>query len=144
MWAHNRYDLELNAAKDIAAESVIAAWYKLESYEGRAAFTTWLIGIADNHCKRLFKQHKRELVSDFADRPEVPDTKDPGDIAFKKMCVEEALGSLTPEERDIWSKKHVEGLTYDEIAELTGKSEDAISSAVYRASKKMREVLGDM
>lgn len=143
-WAHNSYGFELSAAEDIASEAVIAAWHQVDSYEGRAAFTTWLIAIADNHCKKLFKQHDRELVTDFTDRPEVAETEDPGETAFNEMCVQEALNSLTPDELDIWWRKHVDGLTYKEIASITGKSEFSISSAVYRASQKMKSVLGDI
>jgi RNA polymerase sigma-70 factor (ECF subfamily) len=50
---------------------------------------------------------------------------------------------LTPEQRDAFVLKHVEGLSYKEIADLTGATVNSLKMRVHRAYDRLRELMKD-
>jgi RNA polymerase sigma-70 factor (ECF subfamily) len=56
-------------------------------------------------------------------------------------ALERALGRLTPEQREVFVLKHVEGLAYDEIAQVTGASVASLKMRMHRAYDRLRELL---
>ncbi|MGD0484269.1 MAG: sigma factor-like helix-turn-helix DNA-binding protein, partial [Gemmatimonadales bacterium] len=53
-----------------------------------------------------------------------------------------ALAALTAEQREAFLMKHVEGRSYEEMAQLLGVGVDALKMRVYRARDALREMLG--
>ena len=51
-------------------------------------------------------------------------------------------GGLTPEQKEAFVMKHVDGRSYEEMAELTGVGIDALKMRVHRARDGLREMLG--
>jgi len=58
--------------------------------------------------------------------------------------LEAALARLTPEQREAFVMKHVDGRSYEEMAELLGVGTDALKMRVYRARDTLRELLGGL
>jgi RNA polymerase sigma-70 factor (ECF subfamily) len=56
-------------------------------------------------------------------------------------ALEAALGRLTPEQREAFVMKHVDGRSYDEMAQLLGVGVDALKMRVHRARDAMRGML---
>ena len=52
-----------------------------------------------------------------------------------------AVGQLTPEQREAFVLKHVEGLPYEEIAELTGATVASLKMRMHRAYDRLRELM---
>ena len=58
--------------------------------------------------------------------------------------IETALGDLTPRERTVFELRHYQGLRLRAIGEMLGTSEEAAKNCLFRATQKMRVVLGDL
>jgi RNA polymerase sigma-70 factor (ECF subfamily) len=57
--------------------------------------------------------------------------------------IEEVLATLTPRERLVFELRHYQGLRLKAIGELLGASEEAAKNCLFRATRKMRQALGD-
>jgi RNA polymerase sigma-70 factor (ECF subfamily) len=57
------------------------------------------------------------------------------------QALEHALGQLTPEQREAFVLKHVEGLPYEEIARLTGATVGSLKMRMHRAYDRLRELM---
>jgi RNA polymerase sigma-70 factor (ECF subfamily) len=57
--------------------------------------------------------------------------------------IETALLDLTPRERMVFELRHYQGLRLRNIGEMLGTSEEAAKNCLFRATQKMRSVLGD-
>jgi RNA polymerase sigma-70 factor (ECF subfamily) len=55
-----------------------------------------------------------------------------------------ALSDLTPRERMVFELRHYQGLRLRAIGEMLGTSEEAAKNCLFRATQKMRVVLGDL
>jgi RNA polymerase sigma-70 factor (ECF subfamily) len=57
--------------------------------------------------------------------------------------IENALHDLTPRERMVFELRHYQGLRLRNIGEMLGTTEEAAKNCLFRATRKMRAVLGD-
>jgi RNA polymerase sigma-70 factor (ECF subfamily) len=57
--------------------------------------------------------------------------------------IENALQDLTPRERMVFELRHYQGLRLRNIGEMLGTTEEAAKNCLFRATRKMRAVLGD-
>jgi RNA polymerase sigma-70 factor (ECF subfamily) len=57
--------------------------------------------------------------------------------------IESALGELTPRERMVFELRHYQGLRLRNIGEMLNTSEEAAKNCLFRATQKMRSVLGE-
>jgi RNA polymerase sigma-70 factor (ECF subfamily) len=60
-----------------------------------------------------------------------------------KQRIEKALDLLTPRERMVFELRHYQGLRLRNIGEVLGTTEEAAKNCLFRATQKMRAVLGD-
>jgi len=60
-----------------------------------------------------------------------------------KRRIENALQDLTPRERMVFELRHYQGLRLRNIGEMLGTTEEAAKNCLFRATQKMRLVLGD-
>ena len=60
-----------------------------------------------------------------------------------KDKIENALQDLTPRERMVFELRHYQGLRLRNIGEILGTTEEAAKNCLFRATQKMRSVLGD-
>src|SRR5205814_9431619 len=60
-----------------------------------------------------------------------------------KNKIETALEDLTPRERMVFELRHYQGLRLRNIGEMLGTTEEAAKNCLFRATQKMRAVLGD-
>ena len=152
-------------AEDMVQDTLVRAWEKLHTYEGRAPLRAWLYRIATNvSLDELAKRSRRSLPQELypaADpmRPLSPAIMDPIWIEpFPDAWLEPAstdpaarydqresvtlaflvaLQSLPPRQRAILLLRDVLGLRSKEVAELLDLSTSAIESALYRARKTL-------
>jgi RNA polymerase sigma-70 factor (ECF subfamily) len=138
-------------ADEVVQDAFLRGYRKLESFESRSNFGTWIYRIAVR-CA-LDKVSRRANASDRAsggtetelEAVQVPDrAPDPealllsGEIgAFR----ESAMHSLTPLERTAFSLRHMEDCSMDEIAAVLEIAPNAAKQAVYRAVHKLRQRL---
>ena len=65
------------------------------------------------------------------------------ETAERRRALQRALLELTPEQREVFVLKHVEGLSYDEIAARVGTSVPSLKMRMHRAYDRLREQLKD-
>lgn len=134
-----------DAAADAVAESFVRAYRHLASCRDPSRLRTWLYRIVANRCKsHLARRPVADLPLD-----EAPPVADPVDNeatlerSEQLALVERALAELSPEKREAFVLKHVEGLSYEEMAAVTGERIPTLKMRVYRAREALLKALED-
>jgi RNA polymerase sigma-70 factor (ECF subfamily) len=130
-------------AEDVTQETFVRAHAALARFDGSVAFRTWLMTILINRCRTALKQRRiraeRVVTSDDAvDQAAVM----PGvDAAVMRDAIARALQQLDPAQREAFLLKHVEQLSYDEMARVTGAGVSALKMRVQRACERLQLLL---
>ena len=143
-------------AEDIAQEVFIRAYENLAGFREASSFQTWLYRIASNlaiDAARARKRHRAETFS--LDRPletnqgEVErqfaaERRGPAGLAESselQRLVAEALAELSPKLRNVVALYDLEGLSYNEIAQVLGCPVGTVKSRLFNARNQLRERL---
>jgi len=137
-------------AADVVQDAFLNAYQSLHTFKGDAEFFTWLYRIAFNTAISL-KRKKRAAVSLDAVRPEGGiDPDDPSEYIKPGAALErtedeqqlqDAVRRLSHEHREVLVLKDIEGLRYEDIAEILGVPIGTIRSRLHRARLELRELL---
>jgi RNA polymerase sigma-70 factor (ECF subfamily) len=127
------------AAKDVAQQVFIATWRHLDRFESEAELGPWLYRVTVNTC--LNERRRLVRFSDCAPPEAPPATGTAQEQAVLARQVEAALGRLSPKLRVPLVLRHLEGLSYDEIAEVLGCSLGTVASRLSRAHQALAVVL---
>ena len=130
-------------AEDATQETFLRAYRSLARYEERQTFRTWLFQILINRCRtaavRRQRRHRMFLVDDTAiAAASVRPAVDAGDLRAE---LKRAIDALDPDQREAFLLKHVEQLSYDEMAAATGVGVSALKMRVKRACDRMQWML---
>src|ERR1043166_3759247 len=132
-----------DAAADAVAESFVRAYRHLASCREPARLRTWLYRIVANRCKSHLGRRPTADVS-LDDAPALADPTD-NEAALEQAealaLVERALMTLSPEKREAFLLKHVEGMSYEEMAAATGERIPTLKMRVHRAREALLEAL---
>jgi RNA polymerase sigma-70 factor (ECF subfamily) len=141
---------DVDLVEDIAQETFIRAYRALHQFRGEAQFYTWLYRIAVNTAKKALVDMKRDpTISESALRPsssdddetyqprnepisdETPETV----LAANEIAavVEAAMEALPAELRQAVTLREIEGLSYEEIAEVMDCPIGTVRSRIFRA-----------
>jgi RNA polymerase sigma-70 factor, ECF subfamily len=135
-----------DAAEDAVQEAFVRAFDQLAQCREPDKFAGWLFLILRNRCLAEQRRQKREGRSlkpgdeAVASGDRADGTAEQGDWTG---ALERALQFLTPEQREVFLLKHVEGLSYEESAQLTGASVASLKMRMHRAYDRLRELLKD-
>jgi RNA polymerase sigma-70 factor (ECF subfamily) len=129
-------------AEELTQNAFVRAWEKIESFEFKSAFGTWLHRLSVNEVLMYLRTERRleSRVTSADDlyefeagtRQAMPETK---------MDLERAIAELPRGAKEILILHDVQGYRYREIAELTGVSEGTVKSQLSRARRLVREAL---
>jgi len=131
-------------AEDLCSKTFVKCLEKLGNYQpSKGSFSSWLYRIATNTVIDHYRTQKSHAnIEDAWDLDSGEDLLKDAENKDKFAEVEKLLKQLKPEQRDIVMLRIWSGLTYKEIAEISGKSEDNCKMIFSRAVGKMRsEVL---
>lgn len=131
-------------AEDAAQEIFLRAYARLDSYDDRRQFSTWLFSIASHYCIDRLRSPRPILVSwdslnnywpaGFYSQPEKALLK-----VEATTEVQSLLNSLSPDYRLVVILKYWYTLSYQDIAETMGTTVSAIKSILFRARKVMAQ-----
>lgn len=142
-------------ADDVVQEAFLSGYRKLESFQSKSSFGTWIYRIAVNCALDKVNGRKKYAeirVAEHYDPGEeqiqiADDAAGPerlalsGEIGALEML---ALRSLTATERTAFVLRHMEGCTSAEIASVLGIDSNGAKQAVYRAVQKLRRRLAPL
>jgi len=131
-------------AADIVQKTLVSGFQKLNRCRDPERVGGWLFRITANLCKDFLKSPRRGDLSLEGASATVVDQSSP-DADFEreelKQRVEQALDRLSPEQREAFVLKHLEGRSYDEMAALLGASKSALKMRVLRAREELQTLL---
>ncbi|MGW8266133.1 MAG: RNA polymerase sigma factor [Longimicrobiales bacterium] len=133
-------------ATDLVQRALVRGYRKLASCRDRERVGAWLFRILSNLAKDHLRSRSRRDVS--LDRlPEVPEGGgDPLEAAYRgevRGRLQLAMGQLTPEQREAFVLKHVEGRSYEEMAAVLDTSVASLKMRVHRAREALQHLLED-
>ena len=142
-------------AEDVVQEAFLRGYRKLETFESRSDFGTWIYRIAVRCALNKIASRPTEETRRVAEETEAEeDTVQAADLtagpdrlllsAEIRTLQEAAMRSLTPEEYTAFVLRHMEERSTDEIAAALGIAPNAAKQAVYRAVQKLRRRLAPM
>jgi RNA polymerase sigma-70 factor, ECF subfamily len=140
---------DVDLVPDIAQETFIRAYRAIPQFRGESAFYTWLYRIAVNTAKKFLMELKRDpLVTESARASrddddetsrvenELTDGETPEAVLASKQiaaAVNFAIEALSDDLRQAITLREIEGLTYEEIAELMNCPIGTVRSRIFRA-----------
>ncbi|MER7982774.1 RNA polymerase sigma factor [Streptomyces sp. NPDC095817] len=132
-------------AEDAVQDAFLSAWRRLPEFRRHAEFGTWMYRIVTNRCLTTLRAGHRAVPLDAV--PE-PAARDPGsspprtaetDAAATALAA--AVHGLRPDQRACWILRELHGLHYEEIAHVTGSSEQAVRGRLFRARHTLQEAM---
>ena len=147
-------------AQDIFQEAFLKAYRNLGSFRFECSFYTWVYRIVTNLCldhlrkKQVRKEEapvavdKQGAEYDLLDRQadERSGANPERDLMRRELGhrISRALERLTPRERMVFELKHYQGLKLRTIGEMLNTTEDTAKNTLFRATQKLRAILGEM
>jgi RNA polymerase sigma-70 factor (ECF subfamily) len=142
-------------ADDVVQDAFLRGYLKLESFEARSSFSTWIYRIAVRCALDRIGGRRPEESSRVAEAsdPEQADVQVADSAAGPERLLlngeiaalrEQALLSLTPMEQAAFVLRHLEDCSTDEIAAALGIAPNAAKQTVFRAVQKMRSRLAPL
>ena len=135
-------------AEEALQDSFVRAFRSLSRCDNPERFDAWLFSILVNRCRSTgarSSRRNRTFVYDEAALLGAASAADGAAVELERRGwraeIERALGRLDAGQREAFLLKHVEDLSYDEMAVLTGVGVSALKMRVKRACDRLREML---
>lgn len=125
-------------AEDLTQETFLRAYQSLERYDGTCKLSVWLCQIAKHLWYQYLEKHKREVLQDIQE--ELPYDKGIEEQIFTKYELIEVLREIhrLPESmREVVYLRMASELSFREIGEILGKSENWARVNFYRGKEKI-------
>ena len=135
-------------AEDVAQETFLAAYEKRQTFERGLPFRPWLYRIAVNRClDRLRAESRRPALLDWEAVPEPPQFQD-GPLerllaSEGERLLDAAVSALPPRLRAVFLLRHLDALSYEEIAAATGVPVSTVKTYLFRARVQLRAALSE-
>ena len=138
--------LHKQTAEDLTSKTFMKALEKIGSFTmEKGSFSSWLYRIARNNVIDHYRTQKHDSnIDDVWDLSDQKDIKADLDIKNKLAEVEKYLLKLSSDQREIVIMKLWDNLSYNEIAEITGKSVAACKMSFSRTLTKLRSEMALM
>ena len=131
-----------DAAEDAVQDALVTAFDRLAQCRDPDNFRGWFFLILRNRCFAERRRAKRRGELDLAAEAAVDSTELALEQAERVRAVQRALLELTAEQREVFVLKHVEDLSYEEIAARVGTGVAALKMRMHRAYDRLRTLLG--
>jgi RNA polymerase sigma-70 factor (ECF subfamily) len=144
-------------ANEQAQETFIKVFKGLKKFRFESSFSTWLHRITINTCKNRIKsmEYRFRKKTDLLDNPEVADHFNPDsginentnspDMALEKKqrsaFIRKAINDLPESKKTMIVLRDIEGLSYEEIASITGLKQGTVKSKIARARDDLKNKL---
>lgn len=137
-------------AEELAQDTFIKAYQKIDSYEGKSKFSTWLYSITYNACISELRKRRIEFASlddrQISDQDEMKmhdyyrETRKEDQEKYLNL----ALSKLPEDDQVLVTLYYYENQSMDEISTITGLTVSNIKVKIHRARKRMYGLLHEM
>lgn len=133
-------------ALDAAQETFITVLRKVDTFQGRSAFTTWLYRIAVNACYDLLRKEGRRPTAPL---PETLQPADPAalrelEAAEVRPTIQRALAELPAEHAAVVTLSDLQDLPLHEVAETLQLPLGTVKSRLFRGRKRLAKNLQNL
>ena len=136
-------------AADIAQEAFLAAWRGLPSFRGEANFATWLYRLTSNAAIDYLRRQKKERGDMSLDDEDLgldavdtgPGPQDAAERTEVRTAVAAGLQQLSEGHRQVLVLREIQGLSYEEIADVLEVDLGTVKSRISRARTALRKIL---
>jgi len=137
-------------AEEMAQDTFIKAFQKIDSYEGKSRFSTWLYSITYNAC--ISELRKRRIHFSSIDDRQISDQDEMKMHDYYRETKKEdqekylnlALAKLPEDDQVLVTLYYYENQSMDEISVITGLTVSNIKVKIHRARKRMYVLLGEL
>ena len=144
-----KYTGNSDDAKDIYQEVFIRVYKNLSRFQFKSEFSTWLFRITSNVCITFRRKYSKQNLLSLNDEGNsgyisaIPDDEvlSPDNIVVNSehgVKINEALNTLSPNQRMSFLLKHYEGYKIREIAEMMNCKEGTIKKYLFESVRKLR------
>ncbi len=146
-----RFVGDRDACSDIVQDTMIKFYLNKDSYREFAKFSTWIYTIAGNLAKNELKRRKRRSLFSIDNTDDersiqiedksflAPDRS--ADSEIKNQMIQNALLRVKPVYREVVILRDIQGLSYEEIAEITKLSIGTVKSRINRGRTQLQKLL---
>ena len=133
-------------ADEIVQEVLLVMYNKLKDFKFQSSLYTWIYRITSTRSINFIKKRQLKNVFSIVDQPEISVKLDEDiikniEVKEKLEKIERYLKKIPPKQREVFILKNYEQMTYEEIAEITGKSIGGLKSNYFQAMKKIMEMV---
>jgi len=136
-------------AAELSQDVFIKAYSSLASYDSSYRFSTWLFRIATNRAIDFLRKKRVPVVSmEGPDEDTTPQYSDEGPSPLDqietdrvKILLSDAIQQLPPDYREVIVLYHVNEVSYEQIATITGLPLGTVKNRIFRARQMMRRIL---
>lgn len=134
-----------DAAADVVQDAFVKAFGSLDGFRGDASFRTWVVAIAANEARGLFRRRQRRKETVLEDATEVasthPDPAEQAVFASEASRARAGLQKLPEKQRLAVTLRIEEGLSFREIGAVLGSSEGAARVNYFHGIRRLRELM---
>lgn len=135
-------------AEDLAQDIFVKVFQSLQEFRGASRFSTWLYRITVNQCLNYLRSgaHRRQALIPTAPK-ELVAPSPAGNPHWtleqkeRRALVQAKLQELSPDHRTIVVLRDIEGLSYEEIAEVLHLESGTVKSRLHRARMELKALL---
>lgn len=135
-------------AEEIAQTVFVKVWKALPQFRGASAFSTWLYRLTLNACTDHYRRERKRRGDLSLDDPDLAPIRDaapsPEEIVIQReeeAILRKALAELPEQHRVILILREMDGLDYQEIAQVLELQVGTVKSRLARARRALREKL---
>jgi len=142
---------DYEACNDVVQETMIKVYRYKDSYSSVAKFSTWVYTIAGNLARTEYRRQRRRnifSINDYGEEHKTYDLPDESyrpdvitDSGIKDEIIQKALLKVKEIYREAVILRDIQGMSYEEIAEILGVNEGTVKSRINRGRARLQELL---
>ena len=132
-------------ALDLAQDTFVQVYKEIDKTSGELALDAWIYRIATNYGLRYLKHKRLRQFVQLESRENFDESlavAGPEDQTETRILIEQALGTMKPEDAAVLQLHYGNGFTYEEIGQVMEMSSEAVRKRVARSVEKFRKVYG--
>lgn len=145
---------DYEACVDVVQETMIKVYRYKNTYNSVAKFSTWIYTIAGNLARTEYRRQRRRKflsINDYGEEHKTFDIPDEAyrpdvmtDSGIKDEIIQNALLKVKDVYREAVILRDIEGMSYDEIAEILKVNEGTVKSRINRGRAQLQILLKDI